>query len=261
MVQGLTAEAILGSAAATAGDVDNNDNSARIQNQIKYISPMMAGLQFEAMYALGGITGSPGQAGTYSAAVAYTGGPLSLAGGYFHASNTNAATIGGKRTTWSGTTDSLFDGVVSNGYQTASGFGIAQVAGKYKFGNLSVGAGYSNVQFKSDAQSTFVSTEKFNTGRAFVQYQFTPVASGLIGYSFTKATGDTSATYHQVSFGGTYALSKRTDFYTVLAYQHASGTQRTTSGGTQKAVASIGSYGISGTDTQTMVLLGIRHRF
>lgn len=45
------------------------------------------------------------------------------------------------------------------------------------------------------------------------------------------------------------------------AYQHASGTTADGAGGSMAAEASIGSYGYNGTKSQTMVNLGLRHRF
>ncbi|APA89375.1 porin [Paraburkholderia sprentiae WSM5005] len=260
-VQGLTLESVLGSPATTPGDVDNNDNSARISNAIKYVSPLFGGVQFEGLYALNGVAGKPGSGNTYSAAASYTGGPLSIAAGYLHGSNT-AATPGALRTTWSGTMDSIFDGPVSNGYQTAASIGIAHVAARYKLSAVTVGAGYSYAAFNADAQSTFKSQEHFNSGKVYALYQLTPSLLGGIGYIYTRSGGDTSATYNQVTAGASYALSKRTDFYAVGAYQHATGTQRTTGGALADAVASVGSYGLAGNgNSQTLVVVGMRHRF
>ncbi|MFP3624715.1 porin, partial [Burkholderia sp. SIMBA_051] len=72
---------------------------------------------------------------------------------------------------------------------------------------------------------------------------------------------DTAANYHQASLGADYNLSKRTDVYMTAAYQHASGTTADGAGGSMAAEASIGSYGYNGTKSQTMVNLGLRHRF
>jgi predicted porin len=260
MVQGNTFEGVFGSIASTPGDVDNNDNSARISNAIKYVSPLFGGFQFEGMYALNGVAGSTGAGNTYALAGAYAAGPFSLGAGYMHAAN--VAVAGAKRTTWSSTTDSLFDGVISNGYQTASSFDIAHVAGYYKIGDLRLGGGYSYAAYNHDSQSIFQSQEHYNSGKVYALYQFSPALLAGVGYIYTRAAGDTKATYNQVSVGGTYFLSKRTDFYALAGYQHASGTQRTTAGGTAAAVASIGSYGITGNgNSQEMVIVGIRHRF
>ncbi len=261
MVQAVTADNYFGSVFATPGDVDNNDNSLRVNNAIKYTSPVFAGLQFEGMYALGGVAGSNGSGQTWSAAVAYNNGPIGLAGGYFYASNL----YGAARSGWTGaSSDAIFEGPINTGYTSAKSIGIGQVAGQYTFGPFTAGLGYSNAQYKRDGSSLFARTEKFNTGRAFATYQATPAILLGLGYSYTKASGDTDAKYHQVSLGGDYSLSKRTDIYLVGAYQHASGTQRVSNGTTlvtQAAQASIGSYGIAGTSSQEIVALGLRHKF
>jgi predicted porin len=82
-----------------------------------------------------------------------------------------------------------------------------------------------------------------------------------VGYSYEKASGNTSATYNQASVGADYTLSKHTDLYAVAAYQHASGTQLNPDGATQTAEASIGSYGYNGTASQEMYIFGMRHKF
>ena len=71
LVQGVTADNYFGSVFATPGDVDNNDNSLRVSNAIKYTSPVFAGFQFEGMYALGGVAGKTGAGQTWSVAAAY----------------------------------------------------------------------------------------------------------------------------------------------------------------------------------------------
>lgn len=262
LVQGITADNYFGSVFATAGDVDNYDNSSRTNNAIKYLSPNYAGFQFEGMYALGGVAGKTGAAQTWSVAAAYNNGPLGVAAGYYKADNNNGARIatasGGG---WNGTSGGTFDGPINIGYQTAKSINIARVAAQYTLGAVTFGAGYSNSQYKSDGWSAFGSTEKYNTAQGFVNYQFTPALLAGLGYSYTKSSGDTSAKYHQVSLGTDYSLSKRTDVYLVGAWQHASGETRTAGGAVVGAQASVGSYGFAGTNNQAIVNLGIRHKF
>lgn len=259
MVQAITADNYFGSAFATPGDVDNYDNSSRTSNAIKYVSPTYAGFQFEGMYALGGVAGSTGSGQTWSLAAAYNNGPIGLAAGYFRADNTNTLGTNGLRSTWGGTSDGTFDGPINSGYISAKSIGIARVAAQYTVGAFTMGASYSNAQYKADAFSTFRSTEKYNVGQGFLNYQATAALLLGVGYSYTKASGDTSATYHQASLGADYSLSKRTDVYLVGAYQHASGTAGDGSG--TAAQASIGSYGYNGTSSQELVALGLRHKF
>jgi predicted porin len=266
MVQGITDDNYFGSAFATAGDVDNYDNSSRTNDAIKYVSPVFAGFQVEGMYAFGGVAGSTGSGQTWSVAAAYNNGPISVAGGYFVADN---ASVDGLRAStssgsgWSSTSDGTFDGSFINlGLQSARSINIGRIAAQYVAGPFTFGAGYSNSQYKADGESVFASTEKFNTGQGFLNYQATPALLLGVGYSYTKSSGDTDATYHQVSLGADYNLSKRTDVYLIGAWQHASGTTLEANGVTvTSAQASIGSYGYGGTNTQELVSLGLRHKF
>ncbi|WP_144154595.1 porin [Paraburkholderia sp. BCC1885] len=267
LVQGITGDNYFGSSFATAGDVDNYDNSSRTSNAVKYVSPVFAGFQVEGMYAFGGVAGETGSGQTWSAAAAYNNGPISVAAGYFVADNpTVAAGLRASTTTaagWGGTSDGTFDGSLINlGLQSAKSINIARVAAQYVAGPFTFGAGYSNSQYKADGESVFASTEKFNTGQGFFNYQATPALLLGVGYSYTKSSGDTDATYHQVSVGADYNLSKRTDVYLVGAWQHASGTTLSADGtAVVAAQASVGSYGYGGTNTQELVSVGLRHKF
>ncbi|WP_174952808.1 porin [Burkholderia lata] len=264
LVQGVTGDNYFGGIFATPGDVDNNDNSLRVSNTVKYTSPVLSGLQVETMYGFGGVAGSTGSGLTYAIAAAYNNGPLGIAGGYFYTSNVNGAA---RTTGWSGSSDAIFDGPINSGYLSAKSIGIAQVAGQYAIGPVTLGLGYSNAQYRRDGDSLagFANTQKYNTGRAFVTYQASaPLLLG-IGYAYTKASGNVDAKYHQVSLGADYSLSKRTDIYLIGAYQHANGQQQVVNAGgqlvTQDAQASIGSYGYAGTKSQEIVALGLRHKF
>ena len=264
LVQAITADNYFGSPFATPGDVDNYDNSSRTNNAIKYLSPTYAGLQFEAMYAFGGVAGSTGSGQTWSLAAAYNNGPLGLAAGYFRADNTNTlSATTGLRAGWdtAATSGGTFDSNINAFYGSAKSIGIARLAAQYTVGPFTMGASYSNAQYKADGFSTFGSTEKYNVGQGFFNYQATPALLLGLGYSYTKASGDTSATYHQASLGADYTLSKRTDVYLVGAYQHARGQIRNADGTIGSAQASIGSYGYNGTSSQELVALGLRHKF
>ncbi|WP_240655867.1 porin, partial [Paraburkholderia phosphatilytica] len=250
LVQPLTADNYWGSTFTTAGDVDN---SSRTNNAIKYTSPVFAGLQFEGMYALGGVAGQTGSGQSWAAAATYATGPFSVAAGYFRLDNPSV-TAGTDRTTWAGTSDGTFDGgIENNAFKTAKSIGIASVAGQYVAGPFTFGLRYSNAQYKPDAQSTFAATQKYNVGAGFVNYQLTPAALIGFGYTYTHGSGNTSATWHEFSLGGDYNLSKRTDIYLVGAYQHANGGA---------AIASVADYGYDASgDNQAIVSLGLRHKF
>ncbi|CAH2801431.1 MAG: Outer membrane porin [uncultured Caballeronia sp.] len=272
MVQGITGDNYWASIIGTPGDVDNYDNSLRVSNAVKYVSPNYAGLQFEGLYGFSNGAGTTGQGQTWSGAVAYNNGPLGLAAGYFYTSNPSAdrTVVTNGSPTWnSPSTDSLFDSPINTGYITAHSVAIARAAARYAIGPVTVGASYSNAQYTPDGFSQFTTKQKYNIGSVFANYQVAPAFLVGAGYTYEKASGDTSATYNQVGLGADYTLSKRTDFYALAAYQHASGTQATYTTNAagqsvrvdQSAQASIGSFGYAGTNTQELVIVGIRHKF
>jgi predicted porin len=264
MVQPLTADNYWGSTFTTPGDVDNNDNSSRTNNAVKYLSPQWAGFQVEGMYGFGNVAGATGSQQTWSAAASYVIGSFSVAAGYVRMNNANSTL---PRTDWTSSSDGTFDGGYQNlAYETARWIGIGSVAMQYVAGPFTFGGRYSNAQYKADSQSLFPSNQRFNVAAGFVNYQVTPAALLGLGYAWTHGAGDTSATYNQISLGGDYNLSKRTDVYLVGAWQHANGTQRvpTTDGGSvlNTAVASVADYGLNAnSSSQLMFSLGIRHKF
>ena len=269
LVQPLTADNYFGSTFTTPGDVDNNDNSSRTNNAVKYVSPVWAGFQFEGMYALGGVAGSTGAGQTWSGAATYSVGPVGLAAGYIRMDNGNTlASRGFSATaptgTWGSgaTSDGTIDSIVNSAYASAKSISIASAAAQYVAGPFTMNARYSFAQYKPDGFSAFTQQEKYQVAGAYLGYQVTPAALIGLGYTYTHGSGDTSASYNQVSLGGDYNLSKRTDIYLVGAYQHASGTQRTSATTTQTAVASVADYGnTAGGKSQEIVSLGIRHKF
>jgi predicted porin len=167
------------------------------------------------------------------------------------------------RTGWTGTSDATFDSIANSAYATAKSIGIASVALQYVAGPFTFGGRYSNAQYKPDAQSGFGTTQKYDVGAGFVNWQLTPAALLGLGYTYTHGKGDSNATYHQISLGGDYNLSKRTDVYLVGAYQHANGNQRAEAGAPlTSSVATVADYGFtSDSVNQTIVSLGIRHKF
>jgi predicted porin len=260
LVQGLTEDNYFGGVFGTPGDLDNYDNSLRVSNSVKYVSPIFAGFQVEALYGVGGVAGATGSGQTYSFGAAYANGPLSLGAGYFYANGGNTTTAGVR--TWTSSSDSLFNTVINSGFASARSIQIAKVGGQYVIGPVSAGLTYSNTQYGSDAFSTFRDTAKFNNGSVFFNYQFTPAVRAGVGYNYTSLTGPASAHYNQVNLGADYALSKRTDLYALFGYQKASGNTLNSSGTVVSADASIGDFGVnSGTNSQDVAVVGIRHKF
>lgn len=238
---------------ATPGDIDNYDDSARFNNAVKWVSPTWGGVALEGMYSFGGVAGATGSGQVYSGGASYSGSPVSVAAGYLHINNGNA-TLSTRGTSAS---DSLFNSAVNSAYASANSISIARVAAQTVIDQVTVGAAYSYSEYVPDGASTFTRSEKYQNGSVFGIWQVTPTFQTIVGYNYTKSTGDSSASYHQADIGVDYFLSKRTDFYAIAAYQHASGQN-----GLGDAQAVIGSYDVnSGADYQVLAVVGVRHKF
>ncbi|MBB3001123.1 porin [Paraburkholderia tropica] len=213
---------LTGATGAHPGDIDGLDTTVRINNSAIYTTPSWNGLQASAMYAFGGIAGSTGKGQTWSAALRYLNGPISLAAAYLRMDN--AALTSGFDTS---STASFGKSSLNTGYVSARAVQHIAVAGNYAIGNLTLGASYSNVEYLPGGKSIFADTAVFNTWAALAVYRFTPAFDVGGGYAYTmasKANGISSAArYQQVSLKETYHLSKRTSLYALQGYQHASG--------------------------------------
>ncbi|WGS53842.1 porin [Paraburkholderia sp. D15] len=252
LLQPLTADSYSG-LFATPGDVDNYDDSARFNNAVKWTSPSWGGVVVEAMYALGGVAGATGSGQTWSAAAAYNGAALSVAGGFLHVDNGNATVT----TRGTSTSDSFFNSSVNAAYASARSINIARVGGQYVIGPVTAGAAYSYTRYSADASSLFTGDEHFQNGSVFASWMITPAFQLIGGYNYTKSGGNSSATYHQANLGVDYLLSKRTDVYLTGAYTHANGQN-----GAGDAQAVVGSYDVdAGKQSQLLAIVGLRHKF
>ncbi|TKC82944.1 porin [Trinickia terrae] len=211
-----------GATGAHPGDYDGLDTTIRINNSVTYTSPTYYGLSASAMYAFSGIAGSPGKGQTYSGALRYASGPVSLAAGYLRIDNTGL-TSGFD----ANATGSFAVSPVNQGYQSARALQNVAAAGNYTLGNLTLGLNYTNVEYLAGGKSLFANTAVFNTYGAIAAYRFTPALdiAGAFAYTLAaKSNGISSAArYQQYSLRESYHLSKRTTLYALQAFQHASG--------------------------------------
>jgi predicted porin len=258
MVQPLTGDGY-GPAFSTPGDADNNDNTFRVNNAVKYTSPDYNGLQYELMYALGGVAGSVTSQQTSGAGVAYNHGNLSIAAAYVFAKNDGAGGVGTADQTQNNSVTPLSGNVAFIGSRL-----ISQAAVQYVFGQFTANVRYSNAQWKPGAAfAAYTRTETFNTGAATLAYLMTPQVQLDVGYTYTRSTGASSATYNNVAAGAEYILSKRTTVYAIGGYSHARGTTFSQDG--NSIVAAGGTVGdlatSSSTPNQLAFIIGLTTHF
>ena len=77
------------------GDVDNFYDTFRVPSSLKYIAPTFLGINFQAVYAPGGVAGHLTQGQVASVAANYTYGPLMLGGSYNNAQTPNQGLAAG----------------------------------------------------------------------------------------------------------------------------------------------------------------------
>ncbi|AET90138.1 MULTISPECIES: porin [Caballeronia] len=257
---------------AHPGDLDNMNNSNRVNNAIKFTSANYAGFTFGGLYSLGGNAGQFNRNQIWSVGLGYSQGPLQLGAGYLNVKDPNYSFFGNTpnsrtATTAGATTSNFGSSRVINGYASAKTQQVISAGGAYTFGAATVGATYSNTQFKDLGSEPGTGltptggftggTGKFHNAEINFKYQLTPALLLGVAYDYTKGYGLGDAKYHQAMLGADYFLSKRTDVYIDGVYQHASGTDSTN----RTAVANINGLSPSSTSNQVAAVVGIRHKF
>jgi outer membrane protein OmpU len=120
----------------------------------------------------------------------------------------------------------------------------AAVAGSYQFGPALLHGAYSLTDMKSGG-----STAVLRTLEGGLTYSLTPTVTLSGGYAYSKLN---ETHWGQYMLSADYFLSKRTDLYALLNYEHVQGGD---------ATATLFTAAPSSGSNQTIVSLGIRHRF
>lgn len=254
---------------AHPGDMDNLNNSNRVNDAVKFRSADFGGLSFGGVYRPGGVAGRPGRDRIWSLGAGYGGGPLKLGFGYLSVKNPNTSFYGTSvlaNTTGSAALHTLtnINSPVLSGYASARSESVFAAGIAYSFGAATVGTTYSNTRFKdvgdlSSAPNPFGNrgTAIFNNVELSFKYQVSPALVMGVGGDYAKASGIHEASYRQFAVGADYNLSKRTDVYAMAIYQKASGVDSTG----RRAVAAINGVRPSAGDSQTVLRVGLRHKF
>ncbi|KQR77129.1 porin [Burkholderia sp. Leaf177] len=251
------------------GDIDNFNNSFRVNNAVKYASPTIHGFTFDGLYSLGGVSGDLSRNQIWSVGGQYASGPLVLSAAYINVRNPNVSYFGNSTSGTPNTTTSNAVSAVYSGYGSAHTYQVAAAGGAYALGAATIGATYSNIKFY-DLGSSYASafsgrTATFNNVEANFKYQLTPALLLGLAYDYlcgTSVNGSSAAKYHQGMTGLDYFLSKRTDVYITAQYQHASGYGANPAGtGVVAVVAALPNVTASATQNQFAARVGIRHKF
>ncbi|MBN3851415.1 porin [Paraburkholderia sp. Ac-20342] len=257
---------------AHPADVDNLNDTFRINNDVKFKSISYGGFSFGGDYSLGGVAGATSRNQAWSLGAGYTMGPLQVGAGYLNVRNPNISLFGNAT---SGTASAAVANTtypIFSGFTSARTYQVVTTGVAYKLGAATLGATYANVAFKELGDSAsgpnpsgYKGSVHFNSAEASLRYQINPALLVGLAYNYTNsssvssATGiNNGATYQQGMAGIDYLLSKRTDVYLLGAYQKASGTDSRN----RPAIASINNQSSpSSSDRQAVIRIGMRHKF
>jgi len=246
--------------AAHPFDNDNLDNSFSVKNAVKYQSANYGGVKFGGLYGFSNAAGQFSNNRAWSAGASYGNGPLSVAAAYLQLNNSGSNNVGGAISQGDSTA------AIAAQQQRTYGAGL-----NYAYGPANVGLVYTHTQLDGitgvnvggttlpGVAGTNLHMDNYEVNG---RYALTPAISLSAAYTFTDgkvsgSNGSGDPKWQTASLQGDYSLSKRTDVYLEGVYQHASGEL----GNFGANVASINTLSPSSTANQTVVAVGMRHRF
>ena len=240
------------------GDAENVFGSWRYSNSIKYRSPIIGGLQGEALYAFSNSTEFAVNR-AFNVALKYAQGPAQVAVVYTQLDRPGSTNP---------------DGAVSSDYagpafflyrQSPQGAATARqrnffVAGEYRFDSgLALDALFNAARFTYLDGTTFA-LDNYHLSASYPLTSSLTVAGSYI-YSNGRWHGaDASAHWNAGQFLVNYAFSKRTDLYAYYDLVRSSGPLASASG-VPMAVADTYTNTPSGSHSQGFAVVGMRHRF
>jgi predicted porin len=257
-----------GGMGAHPGDIDDLDQTVRVDNSVKYTSATFSGFSLGALYGFGDQAGSIKRKSTWSVAAGYSRGPIRLGVGYERSDNSKTGPSDPTVGTWNSSDDGTFNSAISEGYASAQTQEILATGLTYDLGTVLLGANYSNVQYKPGADSSFSSPAVFNIAGIFSQWKIKPQFHVITGYSYTRANAmagiSDRAQYHNVNVGLLYDLGTRSTIYLLGGFQRARGETLNVLGIPVNATASVSDKGnghSSASRSQVIVSLGLRQKF
>lgn len=260
------------------GDLNNLNQSIRINDAVKYVSPEFGGLRMHGMYSFGGQFGNYAANRSWALATAYTSGPLSMAIGYLdiHPPATRANGTGGVYESNGNYVGSLGQYV---GLQDADAMKVIGAGASYTVGAATIGFTYAHTLLRNSRYFVVNGFPGAGSGGDFTMdsyelmtsYRLNSALSVGAAYIYNIGKADYQGLrpkFHQINLGASYSLSKRTELYGVFIFQKAAGDGIAPLRGAAGAVigraaqAEIAGVGVSSDSSrQTLMTMGITHRF
>lgn len=227
-------------------DMDNTDNGFSVPNDVKYVSPSIHGLKFEAHYSFGGQAGQFSNDSAYGGSIAYENGPFKAGVAYLRVNNPQTAVVGYQ----SG--GGYVNSVYGNALAQARSQQIIAGGASYQFGPFRLLGDASSVKFQRGSNGQNLNFQNYELSGI---YSLTPTLNFGAGYTYTAGqdhgTGE-HPDYQQFNLIVHYDLSKRTGVYLMSAFQRALGSAQ---------YAQLAGFNPSSTNKQVVVRMGLTHTF
>lgn len=248
-----------GTAFSHVFDNDNLDNWTRINNSVKYVSPLLGTLKLGALYGFSNQAGSFDNNRAYSLGASYQYGNLDLGAGYLqlnNASNQSTANVNGA--------------VPAGAPFNAARQRTWAAGGLFHFGKGAAGLVLSETRLDhatsiNNVVDTAISLPgddvRFQNVEVNLRYTVLPNWEVSAAYTFTAGrfatpTGVRYPKWHQVGIVNTYFLSRTTDVYAEALYQRANALA-----GTGIRGAQIANFSRASGPNQLVAAVGLRRRF
>ncbi|WP_206956738.1 porin [Trinickia acidisoli] len=251
-----------GTSFAHYGNFDNlNTNGGiAVNNSIKFSSADYAGFTFGGTYGFSNQAGAFANNREYSLGAAYAFQGLHVAAAYAQQNSPLGAAGGASTGSNLGAFAGGFVSGLSGGAVTSIGNFRQRTYGagaSYAFGPAQVGAVWTQARIDNGQIPLSIHQNNYEIN---AKYNLTPALGLGVAYTFTDQNQSlfglqASQRFHQIGAQADYALSKRTDVYAQVTYQHANGT------GAAAWIYNGTLGGASSSDNQTAATVGLRHRF
>jgi predicted porin len=239
-----------GTSFAHFGNLDNlNTNGGfATNNTVKFTSANYAGFTFGGTYGFSNQAGQFANNRAYSLGAGYQWQGLTLGAAYSQQNNPGNNAGGALGVTPA----AAFTG--STAFRQRE-YGVA--AG-YAFGPAQVGAAWT--QARADHIAGVSGSLRSDNYEVNGKYNLTPALGLGLAYTFSNVRSDIAGVnakgrFHQIGAQADYSLSKRTDVYAEVVYQHAS------HGSNAFIYNPTSGSGFSSSQNQTAATVGLRHRF
>ncbi|WP_321955874.1 porin [Paraburkholderia bannensis] len=271
----LAAQQWAGYMSAHPGDLDDASKTWRINNSLKYTSPVISGWQFGGVIGREGNSGQPGSDTVWSIGAAFQDEGLRFGAGFLDADKPNTSFFGsnvnsaGALTNNMGSTGSLNsaeNNPVFGGYASARSLRILAIAASYTHNPATVTLAYSRTSFVGLGSNAgpnsfrYTGTATFDDVELSGLYQMTSrfdVGTEVNYLRGGSVDGKNDARYATASVGVMYFLSKSTDLYSLVVGEKATGTDSFD----QPSVAAITGMTPSSSSFQLAVRIGMKHTF